>query len=80
MGHVLKLGSGSAHEIALLLAESVRQATVATATQNAAGAVVVRNAEITFARAGLASCLANNGGQGQETFISALKSLGTGGV
>ena len=79
MGGLVKTGV-VAHDAACNLAEGVRQATVAGVTQNPAGQVVSNNAEITWARACLVSCRQNNGGQGQETFIGLLKSLGTGGT
>jgi hypothetical protein len=53
-----------AHDQALAVAEGTRQAAAAAATQNPAGQVTVNNAEIAWARAGVASCLANNNGAG----------------
>jgi len=71
-----KVQSGNyAHDQACAVAEGVRQAAVAgTPTQT-----TVNNAEITWARACVASCVANNGGQGAEAFRSLLRALGTGG-
>ena len=75
-----KIQSGNlAHDNACSIAEDIRQAAVAAVAQSAAGQKASDAAEITWARTCLASCRANNGGQGQEAFISLLKSLGTGG-
>jgi len=68
------------HDAACNVAESTRQAAAAAAAQSPAGQVALNNAEIAWARACLASCRANNGGQGQEAYIAVLKALGTGGV
>jgi hypothetical protein len=76
-----KVTSGNyAHDAACAIAEGTRQATAATATQNAAGQVTINNAEIVWARAIIASCVANNNGQGAEAFRSLLRALGTGGA
>lgn len=79
MGGVNKSGN-VAHDAATVAAESVRQAAVAGAAQSAAGQVVVNAAEIAWARACVASCVANNQGFGKEPYIALLRALGTGGV
>src|SRR5262249_55694968 len=74
MGGVVKSGNLT-HDNACNLAEGVRQASVAgNPTQTA-----VNNAEITWARACVASCNANNGGVGAEPVRRLLLSMGTGG-
>jgi hypothetical protein len=78
MGGVIKTGN-QAHDSACNLAEAVRQAAVAAATQNPAGQVASNNAEIVFARAVIASCRANNNGNGAESYQTVLRALGTGG-
>ena len=70
----------TAHDTALAVAESVRQSAVAGVAQSAAGQAVQTTAEIAWARACVASCVANNGGFGAEPFQTLLRSLGTGGV
>ena len=79
MGGLVKIGGGSAHEIACYKAESTRQGAVAGAASSAAGQVVVNNAEIAFARAVIASCIANNSNVGLEAYQTLLRALGTGG-
>lgn len=79
MGGVVKTGN-LAHDNACFLAEGVRQASVAGATSNAAGQATVNNAEITWARAVVASCKANNNSIGAEPFQTLLRALGTGGT
>jgi hypothetical protein len=79
MGGIVKSGN-YLHDLACNAAETVRQATVAAATQNAAGQVTINNAEIAWARAVILSCRSNNGGIGMEPFQSLLKALGTGGI
>jgi hypothetical protein len=69
-----------AHDAACSVAEATRQASVAGVAQSPAGQLVSNNAEITYARAVIASCKANNGGQGAEAYQTLLRSLGTGGV
>jgi hypothetical protein len=78
MGGIVKSGV-AAHDSACLLAEVTRQAAVAGAAQSAAGQVTINNAEITYHRAVIASCRANNGGFGVEASLTALMTLGTGG-
>jgi len=68
------------HDTACNSAESSRQAAAAAATQNPAGQVTVNNAEITWARACVASCKANNNSIGAEPFQTLLRALGTGGL
>jgi hypothetical protein len=68
-----------AHDVACNKAESTRQSAVAGAAQSAAGQVVVNNAEIAYARAVIASCIANNNNVGLEAYQSLLRALGTGG-
>jgi hypothetical protein len=75
MGGVVRTGV-VAHDAACLAAEITRQSAIAGVASSAAGQVVQNNAEIAYARACLASCRANNGGQGQEPFIAMLKNLG----
>jgi hypothetical protein len=67
----LKTGN-SAHDAAVNLAEGARQVAVASAASQAA----VRAAEITFYRAVVASCRANNNGSGIEQPLNALRELG----
>jgi hypothetical protein len=62
------------HDNTVNTAESTRQVAVAAAASQAA----VNSAEITFYRAAKASAIAN--GCGVEPFITALRSLGTGGL
>jgi hypothetical protein len=69
-----------AHDAACSVAEAVRQATVAGAAQSPAGQLVSNTAEITYARAVIASCKANNGGQGATAYQDMLRALGTGGI
>jgi hypothetical protein len=68
------------HDQACNKALGVLQASIAGATQNAAGQVAVNNAEIVWARAVVASCKANNSSQGLEAATTLLKALGTGGT
>jgi hypothetical protein len=70
---ISKSGNKS-HDDTVNTAEGVRQIAVAAAATQAA----VNSAEVTFYRAALASAKAN--GIGIEPFVSALRSLGTGGV
>lgn len=75
-----KVQSGNlAHDNACNLAEGTRQVSVAGAAQSAAGQVTVNNAEIAWARACVASCIANNNKIGAEPFQTLLRALGTGG-
>jgi hypothetical protein len=64
------------HAAAVLAAEGVRQTAVAAAGNSQSA---VRNAEIAFARACLASAKSNNGSNGAYPFIEMLQELGTGG-
>jgi hypothetical protein len=64
------------HDQACSVAEGVRQAAVAGATTQS----VITSAEITWARAIIASCKANLGGSGAEAFQTLLRALGTGGT
>jgi hypothetical protein len=75
MGQFSKSGN-LAHDTACNTAESTRQAVQATAAMSPAGQAALNAAEITWARACIASCKANNGGQGMEPYISVLRSLG----
>jgi hypothetical protein len=76
-----KVQSGNfAHDAACSVAEGVRQAALIGVAQSPAGQIVSNNAEITYARAVIASCKANNNGQGTEAFSTMLRALGTGGV
>ena len=75
-----KVTSGKfTHDQACSVAEGVRQSSVSGAASSAAGQVVVNNAEIAWARAIIASCIANNNAVGAEPFQNLLRSLGTGG-
>ena len=65
-------GVNSAHAAACRLAEMTRQAAVAGSPTQAA----VNAAEIAYHRAVIASCKANNGGNGIEASLIALQSLG----
>jgi hypothetical protein len=80
MGSLNKTGVNAAHDLAMQIAESTRQVAVAAAAQSPAGQAAVDAAEISFHRAVLASCKANNSSNGLEASIAALKDLGTGGV
>ena len=72
-----KIQSGNfAHDSACGVAESIRQAAVQNVAQSPAGQKAHDAAEIAWARACLVSCRANNNGNGQEAFISLLRSLG----
>ena len=64
------------HDAACNLAESVRQVTAAAVAQSPAGQAALNTAEITWARACIASCKANNNSQGVEAYLSLLRSLG----
>jgi hypothetical protein len=65
------------HNAAVLAAEVVRQNTVAAATSDAAGAVIVRNAEIQYHRSVIISAKANLGaGVGVAGSLAALRELG----
>jgi hypothetical protein len=75
MGGTVKSGV-YLHDQACALAEGVRQAAVAGATSQS----TITSAEITWARAIVASCKTNNNGQGAEAFQSLLRALGTGGT
>jgi replication-associated recombination protein RarA len=80
MGGLVHTGSTVVtHDVACQKAESTRQSAVAGAASSAAGQVVVNNAEIAFARAVIASCIANNSSAGLEAYQSLLRALGTGG-
>ena len=71
-----KVQSGNfLHDQACALAEGTRQAALIGVTQNAAGQAVSNSAEVVWARACLASCRTNNGGQGQKPFLQLLKAL-----
>jgi hypothetical protein len=78
MGQTTKSGN-LPHDTACNVAEATRQAAVAAAAQSPAGQVTVNNAEIVWARAAVASCIANNNGAGQSAFRDLLRALGTGG-
>jgi hypothetical protein len=72
-----KVQSGNyAHDQACSLAEGVRQAACAGSPSQA----TVTSAEITWARAIVASCKTNNAGAGAEAFQTLLRALGTGGT
>jgi hypothetical protein len=79
MGQYTKTNIFSAHDNACNSAEAVRQVAVAAAAQSPAGQVTINNAEIVWARAAVASCIANNNGAGQGAFRDLLRALGTGG-
>jgi hypothetical protein len=66
-----------AHQAAVIAAEQSRRSTIAAATQNPAGQVAVRNADIAFYRALLASARTN--GVDAGPFVQALRLLGQGG-
>lgn len=73
-----KVQSGNfAHDQACAIAEGVRQVSAAAAGSNQ---VAINAAEIVFARAVIASCVANLGGAGAEAYRTLLRGLGTGGV
>jgi hypothetical protein len=74
--------TNSAHQATAGNAEMTRQVAVAAAVAAGGGSaaiqLAIRNAEITFYRAVVASCLAN--GLQSSGFREALRNLGTGGV
>jgi hypothetical protein len=76
MGGIIKTGN-AAHDATCSAAESKRQSDVAAATTDPAGALVVRNSEITYHRAVIASAKLNLGsGIGVAASIAALRELG----
>jgi hypothetical protein len=75
MGGLNRTGN-FAHDQALVAAEQVRQSAVAAAAQSPAGQKASDAAEIAWARSCLASCRLNLNGQGQEAYLSLLRSLG----
>jgi hypothetical protein len=79
MGERIKTGVVT-HDLALATAESKRQSAIYGVAQSAAGQAVATAADIAWARACVASCVANNGGFGVEPFQTLLRALGTGGV
>jgi hypothetical protein len=73
---VIKSGN-VAHDTACNSAESRRQSDVAAATTDPAGALIVRNADITYHRAVIASAKLNLGaGIGVAASLAALRELG----
>jgi hypothetical protein len=73
MGGVVQ-SNNLTHNANVLVAEGIRQAAAASATQNAAGQVSINNAEIAYHRSVIASAKTNN--CGTEASMSALKLLG----
>jgi hypothetical protein len=65
----------TAHDAAIYAAEMARQISQAPG----ASAAVVRAADIVYARAVKASCIANNNSSGVEQVAVMLRELGTGG-
>jgi hypothetical protein len=65
----------AAHDAAIYVAEVARQIAITPG----ASAAVVRAADIVYARAVRASCIANNNSSGVEQFTAMLRELGTGG-
>ena len=78
MATLVKSGN-VAHDTACLAATVAYQSAIVGLGMNAAAQVTLNNAEITWARACLASCRANNNGVGVEIYQSLLRALGTGG-
>jgi hypothetical protein len=75
-----KIQSGNlAHDNACGLAEAVRQAAVANVAMSPAGQKAHDAAEIVYHRAVIASARLNNGGNGIEASLSALRALGVNG-
>jgi hypothetical protein len=68
---VIKSGV-KAHDDAIAAAEGVRQVACAPG----ASAATIKSAEITFYRAVVSSCRANNSGSGIEQALNALRELG----
>jgi|GraSoiStandDraft_1057264.scaffolds.fasta_scaffold1921116_1 hypothetical protein len=67
----------AAHDSTCSLAEGVQQGAVAAATTDAAGALIVKNANIAFHRSVIASAKLNLGsGIGVSASIAALRELG----
>jgi hypothetical protein len=66
----------SPHDAALAAAAVIWQAAVVPGASQA----TVRAADIAFARAAKASCIANNGYAGVEQYVTMLRELGTGGT
>ena len=72
-----KVQSGNlAHDNACSVAESTRQAAVQNVAQSPAGQKAHDAAEIAYHRAVIASARLNNGGNGVEASLSALRALG----
>src|SRR5262245_49575910 len=79
MGTHVKSGN-LVHDQTCNAAYSTLQGVIASAPNSPAGQATVNAAEITWARACVASCKTNNGGVGIEPFQQLLRSLGTGGT
>jgi hypothetical protein len=75
MGGIVKTGV-VAHDNACYLAEAKRQSDTVGVASSAAGQATMNAAEVTYHRAIIASCKANNSSQGLEASLSALKQLG----
>jgi hypothetical protein len=60
-----------AHDLALQAAEAAKQQTIVPG----ASAATIRSAELTYYRACVASCRANNNSAGIEQFTTALKEM-----
>jgi hypothetical protein len=71
MGAVIKTGN-KVHDAVLLAAEATRQSTIVPGISMA----TARAADLAFARAALASCIANNGGSGAAQFTQMLRENG----
>jgi hypothetical protein len=65
----------TAHDAQIYLAEMARQVSQTAGASQA----VVRAADIVYARAVRASCVANNASSGVEQYTAMLRELGTGG-
>jgi hypothetical protein len=74
MVSVVRTDGPKAHQDALLAAAAAHQAASVGAT-----AAAQKAADIVYARACRASCIANNSGAGVTQFVSMLMELGTGG-
>jgi hypothetical protein len=72
-----KVQSGNqAHDNACSLAEAARQVAVASVAQSPAGQKASDAAEITYHKAVIASCRANNSSNGLAESLMALRALG----
>jgi hypothetical protein len=79
MGGVVK-SDNLVHNAACLAAEVARQAAIQGLATGPAAQAAYNAAEVSYHRAVIASAKLNNGGNGVEASIGALRLLGTGGT